>query len=241
MRPDKSQHSLADDEVRALDQAVNLLTNQACTVGIQRLKNLSVRLQFNRDITEYTRGIVQDVYSGKKSTAQGLEAINKQGNALVKHTLMDKALLGVGVAAGGAQVVLGGGVCYVSAGALCLGIGAPLMLQGGNNIYENGRNLLSGRSDTQGPIRKIYHSVAKAVGGTEREGNIAYGVVDLAGSAYGAGRLVLKPESWRLFRHIRADYIYGYQKNTAGGAAIGMASDVNTLQTLFEYLGGRNE
>ncbi|MCH4873423.1 DUF4225 domain-containing protein [Pseudomonas sp. TMW22091] len=237
MRPDKSQHSLADDEVRALDQAVNLLTNQACTVGIQRLKNLSVRLQFNRDITEYTRGIVQDVYSGKKSTAQGLEAINKQRSALIKHTLLDQTLLGVGIAAGGMQIAMGGGICYFSAGTLCLGIGAPLMLQGGNNIYENGRNLLSGRSDTQGPIRKVYHSVAKAVGGTEREGNIAYGVVDLAGSAYGAGRLVLKPESWRLFRHIRSDYLYGYQRNTVGGAAIGKVSDVNTLQTLFEYWG----
>lgn len=237
MRPDKSQHSLAEDEVRALDQAVNLLTNQACTVGIQRLKNLSVRLQFNRDITEYTRGIVQDVYSGKKSTAQGLEAINKQRSALIKHTLLDQTLLGVGIAAGGMQIAMGGGICYFSAGTLCLGIGAPLMLQGGNNIYENGRNLLSGRSDTQGPIRKVYHSVAKAVGGTEREGNIAYGVVDLAGSAYGAGRLVLKPESWRLFRHIRSDYLYGYQRNTVGGAAIGKVSDVNTLQTLFEYWG----
>ena len=92
MRSDKSQHSLADDEVRALDQAVNLLTKQACTVGIQRIKNLSIRLQFNRDITEYTRGIVQDVYNGKKSTEQGLDAINKQRSALVKHTLLDQTV-----------------------------------------------------------------------------------------------------------------------------------------------------
>lgn len=238
MRPDKTQHSLAEDEVRALDQAVILLTNQACTVGVQRLKNIAVRLQFNREITEYTRGIVQDVYNGKKSTEQGLEAINKQRSVLVKHTLLDQAFLGVGVAAGGMQVAMGGGICYFSAGVLCIGIGAPLMLQGGNNIYENGRNLLSGRSDTQGPIRKVYHSVAKAVGGTEREGNIAYGVVDLAGSVYGAGRWVLKPDSWRLFRHIRSDYLYGFQRNTVGGAAIGRASDVNTLQTLFEYWRG---
>ena len=225
-------------EYTALDQAIVLLTNQACTVGIQRLKNIAVRLQFNREISEYTRGIVQDVYDGKKSTEQGLEAINKQRSVLVKHTLLDQAFLGVGVAAGGMQVAMGGGICYFSAGALCIGIGAPLMLQGGNNIYENGRNLLSGRSDTQGPIRKVSHSVAKAVGGTEREGNIAYGVVDLAGSVYGAGRWVLKPDSWRLFRHIRSDYLYGFQRNTVGGAAIGRASDVNTLQTLFEYWRG---
>ena len=38
MRPDKTQHSLAEDEVMALDHAVILLKNQACTVGIQRLK-----------------------------------------------------------------------------------------------------------------------------------------------------------------------------------------------------------
>lgn len=232
MRPDKTQHSLAEDEVRALDQAVILLKNQACTVGIQRLKNIAVRLQFNREISEYTRGIVQDVYNGKKSTEQGLKAINKQRAALVKHTLMDKALLGVGVAAGGMQVAMGGGICYFSAGALCLGIGAPLMLQGGNNIYENGRNLLSGRSDTQGPIRKVYHSVAKAVGGTEREGNIAYGVVDLAGSAYGAGRLVLKPESWRLFRHVRADFIRGYKASPQGEFVFSRVADAITVESV---------
>ena len=154
---------------------------------------------------------------------------------------MDKALLGVGVAAGGMQVVLGGGVCYVSAGGLCLGIGAPLMLQGGNNVYENGRNLLSGRSDTQGPIRKVYHSVAKAVGGTEREGNIAYGVADLAGSFYGAGRLVLKPESWKLFRYVRADYLRGLQSSNPGSTAVGLVSDANSLITIKEQWGRGNE
>ena len=234
MRSDKSQHSLADDEVRALDQAVNLLTKQACTVGIQRIKNLSIRLQFNRDITEYTRGIVQDVYNGKKSTEQGLDAINKQRSALVKHTLLDQTLLGVGVAAGGMQVAMGGGICYFSAGSMCLGIGAPLMLQGGNNIYENGRNLLSGRSDTQGPIRKVYHSVAKAVGGTEREGNIAYGVVDLAGSAYGTGRLVLKPESWRLFRHVRADFIRGYKFSNRSEFVFNRGADAITVKVVHD-------
>lgn len=241
MRPDKTQHSLAEDEVRALDQAVILLTNQACTVGIQRIKNMSVRLQFNREISDYTRGIVQDVYSGKKSTDQGLDAINKQRIALVKHTLMDKALLGVGVAAGGMQIAMGGGICYFSAGTLCLGIGTPLMLQGGNNIYENGRNLLSGRSDTQGPIRKVYHSVAKAVGGTEREGNIAYGVVDLAGSVYGAGRLVLKPESWKLFRYVRADYLRGLQSSNPGSTAVGLVSDANTFITIKDQWGRGDE
>ena len=234
MRSDKSQHSLADDEVRALDQAVNLLTKQACTVGIQRIKNLSIRLQFNRDITEYTRGIVQDVYNGNKSTEQGLDAINKQRSALVKHTLFDKTLLGLGVAAGGMQVGMGGGICYFSAGTLCLGVGAPLMLQGGNNIYENGRNLLSGRSDTQGPIRKVYHSVAKAVGGTEREGNIAYGVVDLAGSAYGTGRLVLKPESWRLFRHVRADFIRGYKFSKRSEFVFNRGADAITVKVVHD-------
>lgn len=241
MRPDKTQHSLAEDEVRALDQSVILLTNQACTVGIQRIKNMSVRLQFNREISDYTRGIVQDVYSGKKSTDQGLDAINKQRIALVKHTLMDKALLGVGVAAGGMQIAMGGGICYFSAGTFCLGIGTPLMLQGGNNIYENGRNLLSGRSDTQGPIRKVYHSVAKAVGGTEREGNIAYGVVDLAGSVYGAGRLVLKPESWKLFRYVRADYLRGLQSSNPGSTAVGLVSDANTFITIKDQWGRGDE
>ena len=38
------------------------------------------------------------------------------------------------------------------------------------------------------------------MGGGAFEGDMAYGAVDLGLSAYGVGRMVLKPDAWRLFR-----------------------------------------
>lgn len=241
MKSVSPQEPLIEDGLRQLNQAASYLANQACTVSVQRIKDATLRLQFNREVAYYARGIVKDVQHGKKSLEQGLEDIKKEQNGLVSHTLLDKALLGVGMAAGGLQVATGGGVCYVSAGALCFGFGAPLILHGGNNIYENGRNLWAGHSDTQGPIRKVYHAVAIVSGGTEREGNIAYGVADLAGSVFGAGRLVLKPEAWRLFRYVRADYLRGYQTATVGGTAVGLASDGITVKSIREQWGNERE
>ncbi|WP_240350509.1 DUF4225 domain-containing protein, partial [Pseudomonas viridiflava] len=96
----------------------------------------------------------------------------------------------VGILAGTLQVTSGVAVCYGSAGTLCLVFGVPLMAHGANNIYENGRNLIEDRSDTQGPTRKAYHALSKLAGGTEFHGNMAYGTVDLGLSLYGMGRLV---------------------------------------------------
>lgn len=39
-----------------------------------------------------------------------------------------------------------------------------MMARGANNVYDNGRNLLVDRTDTEGPVRKGYQVAAKAVG-----------------------------------------------------------------------------
>lgn len=93
-----------------------------------------------------------------------------------------------------------------------------MMAHGINNMYENGRNLLQGHSDTQGPVRKAYQSVAESMGGGALEGNIAYGAMDLTLSAYGVTRMVLKPDAWRLFRYVNTDYIRAY--NSVGRNAL---------------------
>ncbi|WP_241150513.1 DUF4225 domain-containing protein, partial [Pseudomonas viridiflava] len=105
--------------------------------------------------------------------------------------------------AGTLQVTNGVAVCYGSFGTLCLVFGVPLMAHGANNIYENGRNLIEDRSDTQGPTRKAYQELSKLAGGTEFHGNMAYGTVDLGLSIYGVTRLVVKPEAWKLFDYVR--------------------------------------
>jgi hypothetical protein len=69
-------------------------------------------------------------------------------------------------------------------------------------------------NDTEGLTRKVCHALAKVVGKSEREGNITYGSLDLAMSAYGLNRLVRQPDAWRLFRYVRTDYVRAYKTMT---------------------------
>lgn len=191
-------------------QAANYLVSQACTLGGRHIKDGGLRASFNREVAYYARGIVRDVDSGRKTADEGLEAVLREKRALVKQS-RDIALKGIGVVAGSAQFMAGAGLCYGSVGLLCPFFGVPLMAHGANNIYENGRNMLQGRSDTQGPVRKLYQKASSALGGTSIEGNIAYGTVDIGMSAYGLLRLRLRPDAWRLFRYVRTDYVRAYQ------------------------------
>lgn len=197
----------------AVSKAAVNLTNQACTLASRHIKDGTLRLQFNREVSYYARGIVNDVAQGRKSAEQGLKEIKNEQNSLLSQS-WEVAKKGAGVVVGGMQTLAGAGICYGSAGTLCIFAGGPMMLHGVNNIYESGRNLLEGRNDTEGPTRKVYQTIAKGFGQSEREGNIAYGSLDLAMSAYGLNRLVLKPDAWRLFRYVRTDYVRAYKTMT---------------------------
>ncbi|MFS2161873.1 DUF4225 domain-containing protein [Pseudomonas sp. Pseusp122] len=109
-----------------------------------------------------------------------------------------------------------------------------MIAHGANNVYENGRNILENRSDTQGPVRQGYQSISKWLGGEEAEGNIAYGVMDLGLSAYGVGRLMLKPDAWRLFRYIRTDYVRAYESSRKLGLSLEAISDATTATSIYQ-------
>ncbi|PJG57994.1 DUF4225 domain-containing protein, partial [Aeromonas cavernicola] len=175
-----------------------------------------------------------------KSISEGLRALAEEQRSLLNQSL-DVAQKGVGVVAGAAQIYAGGTLCYASLGVLCATFGVPLMAHGANNVYENGRNLLEGRSDTEGPVRDLYQSAAKAMGGSDREGNIAYGVSDLGMSAYGITRMVLKPDSWRLFRYVREDYVRAYEQTSKQALYLEAASDFYTTKSTLEQAGTKDE
>lgn len=216
-----------------VSQAASYLTNQACTLGARHIKDGTLRLQFNREVAYYARSIVHDVEQGKKSPEQGLKDIKNEQNNLLSQS-WEVAKKGAGAIAGAMQIVTGAGICYGSAGTLCLMAGVPIMAHGANNVYENGRNLLEGRSDTQGPVRKGYQGVAKMMGGGAFEGDIAYGAVDLGMSAYSVGRLVLKPDAWRLFRYIRTDYVRAYKNTSVGAFAVDRTGDAITGKGIID-------
>lgn len=224
----------------AVSKAAGNLGNQACTLGARHIKDGTLRIQFNREVSYYARGIVNDVAQGKKSPEQGLKDIKNEQSSLLSQSL-EVAQKGVGAIAGALQFAAGAGICYGSAGTLCLFAGAPLMAHGANNAYENGRNLWEGRSDIQGPVRKGYQEAAKMMGGGAFEGDMAYGSVDLGLSAYGVGRLVLKPDAWRLFRYVRTDYVRGYENASKAALSFEVLSDGVTINSMYLEAKDRDE
>ncbi|MEE4859038.1 DUF4225 domain-containing protein [Pseudomonas alliivorans] len=226
------QRSSGRHDLWRVSEAAGHLAGQACTVSARHIKDGTLRLQFNRDVAYYAQGIVRDVEAGRKSVDEGLEAIQTTQRNFAEQSL-EIGKKSVGILAGTLQVTTGVAVCYGSAGTLCLVFGVPLMAHGANNIYENGRNLIEDRSDTQGPTRKAYQELSKLAGGTEFHGNMAYGTVDLGLSIYGATRLIVKPEAWKLFNYVRTDKIRAYEATSAKTFMIERMVDGLTAESMY--------
>lgn len=216
-----------------VSEAARRLGSQACTLGARYIKDGTLRLQFGREVSYYAKSIVDAVAQGEKSPEQALNDLKNEQSSLLSQS-MEIAQKGVGVIAGAFQFAAGAGICYGSAGTLCLLAGSPLMLHGANNVYENGRNLWEGRSDTHGPVRKGYQEAAKLIGSGKSEGNVAYGAVDLGLSVYGVAGQVLKPDAWRLFRYVRADYVRGYEKATKSALTFEATSNAITINSIYK-------
>ena len=223
-----------------VSQAAANLAKQACTLGARHIQDGTLRIQFNREVSYYARGIVNDVALGNKSPEQGLQDIKNEQSNLLSQSL-EIAQKGVAAIAGALQIAAGAGICYASVGTLCVFAGGPLMAHGANNVYENGRNLWEGRSDTQGPLRKGYQELANLMGGSAFEGDMAYGALDLGLSAYGLGRLVLKPDAWRLFRYVRTDYVRGYEDASKAALSFEVLSNGVTIQSMYSGASDNDE
>jgi type VI secretion system Hcp family effector len=87
-------------------------------------------------------------------------------------------------------------------------VGVITAAHGANNIYENSRNLLERNPDTRGPLRNVYQYIAGSEGG----GNITYGTADVGLSVYGVLTPTIKPDAWRIFKYIKADYEMAYKQ-----------------------------
>ena len=223
-----------------VSQAAAKLGSQASTLGARHIKDGTLRLQFNREVSYYARGVVNDVSQGNKSAEQGLKELKDEQNSLLIQA-RDVALRGAGVISGALQFAVGAGICYASVGTLCLFAGAPMMLNGTNNIYENGRDLFENRSDTVGPVRTGYRAISGMLGKGNCEADVLYGIIDLSSSAYGIGRMVLKPDSWRLFRYVKTDYIRAYRQASAHGFAFDRFMDIQNVKNMYGTCHPSNE
>lgn len=223
-----------------VSQAAAKLGSQASTLGARHIKDGTLRLQFNREVSYYARGVVNDVSQGNKSAEQGLKELKDEQNSLLIQA-RDVALRGAGVISGALQFAVGAGICYASVGTLCLFAGAPMMLNGTNNIYENGRDLFENRTDTVGPVRTGYRAISGILGKGNCEADVLYGIIDLSSSAYGIGRMVLKPDSWRLFRYVKTDYIRAYRQASVHGFAFDRFMDIQNIKNMYGTCHPSNE
>lgn len=195
-----------NDEFWEVSSLAARLTQYACEIGAQHLHDDVLRAQFIQEIAYVGQAVVEDVRAGTISADEGRLALEQEYRELLAQVWEYLKLVG-GLTAGVLQISTGVAVCKFSFGAGCLIGGLPMILHGANNVYENGMNIISGRSGTVGPVRKAYQKVAVMAGGVESHGNVAYGISDLGLSAYNLGRLVLRPGAWRLFRYIEADRV----------------------------------
>ncbi|MFQ6573185.1 DUF4225 domain-containing protein [Pseudomonas sp. UM16] len=228
---DKSKLSMND--FWEVSHAAAQFTGFVCTISARHLKDDQTRMQFNRELAYYARRVVRDVEERRLSPQEGLrelkteqQSLLSQSNRIFKQT--------IGLIGGAVQITTGAGVCYGSAGTMCAFLGAPLMVHGSNNLYENAMNLYSARSDVQGPVRKAYKGAAKQLGYSEAGGNMAYLVGDLALSGAGVMQPVLKPDAWRLFRFIRTDRERAFKQMSRETLVLEIGVDAITAEQLYD-------
>ena len=122
-----------------VSHAAGILTGQACTISAQHIQDGMLRIQFNREVAYYARGIVRDVEDGRKSAEEGLKAIKDEQNSLLSQiAAYGKNVFGL--LGGGLQVAGGLTICGGTRGLGCP-VGLLIVAQGANNIYENGNNI----------------------------------------------------------------------------------------------------
>ena len=133
------------------------------------------------------------------------------------------------VAGGTGQVVGGAAMCTTGAGCIA---GSVIMAHGANNIYE-------GVTSEDGLLRRGYQKLGEFVAGDSKTGDFAYGALDIGMSIHGATKLVLKPDSWRLFRNIPSDYTRAYRTMGARSLMLETSVDGVTAEDTYKRVTGK--
>lgn len=238
MTPANKKPHVSSNDYWEVSHAAGLLTSQACTVSARHIRDGMLRIQFNREVAYYARGIVADVESGRKSVWEGLKALKEEHSLLTSHQ-MKVLSQSVGLVAGGFQFA--GGVAICAAGGVACAGGAFMIAHGMNNIHDNTVNLWEGRSDTIGATRMVYRRVSEVRGYGKTGGDVTYGTVDIGTSLFGAFRSTLKPDAWRLYRYINTDYVRAYKLTSKWVLGFDAASGAFTSKSIHDSLEQNND
>jgi hypothetical protein len=217
-----TQMAFQDDVKRFIDVQLNTIRSASSETECQEcLRNLQ---------EEHKSISIQDqmLRSGQAALHASVQFIKSDA---VWHYIIN----GVGVVLGGLQVIAGVGVIEASLATGMVfgaGFGALLVAHGANSIQESALNLYHGIDSGQGFMKKTYIAGAEFLGFDQKTGELTYSVMDLGLSAYGMGRLIIKPESWRLFRHLPTDYVRGIKEMSRFDLGVEIYNDSMTIKSL---------
>lgn len=170
------------------------------------------------------------LHSGEAMLHASVELVNNNG-------VMGYVFNGVGIVLSSLQAVAGLSIAVAS---LSTGVvvgtafGAMLMLHGINGIQEAAVNLIDGKNDAEGFLKKKYIVTAEFLGFDSKVGMIAYSSMDMLLSIYGIFRLIKKPDAWRLFHYINADYIRGINVMSRKELFIEVYNDGNSIKAIYD-------
>lgn len=236
------------------------LRNYADTLSGRYLKDFSTRLRFMDEMDKFIESQIKRITSSQneKECEQCLFNLREEKKLLEKQEtflLLKSAKLvvsaelvnkldslgyvinGVGIFLGGFQVIAGIGITAVSfthANVVGTIAGAALILHGLNGIEESVRNIKTGKSDNTGFLKERYMSTAEFMGFDRKIGSLAYSSTDIVLSVYGLSRIVLRPDTWRLFRHIPSDYVRSINNTSAPALMIEGIGDGLSIKSAYD-------
>jgi hypothetical protein len=238
----------------------NQLLNTANHLSMIHLLNGYNRTQFQEEMKVFVNAQIETIKSGcsDDECQQCIQNLKEERKNLVTqdHLIRTRqatlqasvqfvqrgdfwgyVINGVGVVLSGLQVVAGFGVMAVSAATgniIGVGFGAMLSLHGINGVQESVINVITGKNDAQGFLKEGYIGAAKFLGFDQKTGQIAYSSMDLALSAYGMFRLILKPQTFRLFYYLNSDFVRGVRDMSRFELGVEIYNDSMAIKSIYD-------
>ncbi|HDL6887651.1 TPA: DUF4225 domain-containing protein [Yersinia enterocolitica] len=245
----------------------NNLVNLSRRVSFNHISDAFLRIKFENDIKEFAERNLTFIRNAKTDLEckEGIENIKnecyhvstqdsmlslKQAKVYISakieqhDKIIGYVIDGIAVILGGMQLVAGLGIV---AGSIASGnivgtiVGAHLILNGASSSIA-GIERLKGNKNAIDFMQDTYMGAAEFLGFERKTGMMAYYTADLTTSFYGVIKLSLKPDAWRLYRYLPADYYRKISRMTKPALAIQGIKATNKLRVIGStYLDDNSE
>lgn len=231
-------------------------------IGFKYINDSSLRLKYMDGEEEIASSVIDEYKSGHIDFGRAMDKLRKHYEILQqcqislhmgsiqlyviaereedRYSLATWSLKTIGFISGSMQFIGGVGVCVSGLRAACAKYGVPMIVNGGENAWENSYYLVFRENTERTPIRDAYRYVAQLLGGNEKDGDIAFSAVDIGLSFHAMSNLALKSDSWRLFRYIRADFIRGWESMGMYGVGAELTGDAASGYSLYQLIQGED-